>query len=124
MPWSMPYSRRRSSFSSLDAVASTVAPARFASWMAARPTPPPPAWIKTVSPACKWPNSNKLSVPICRLRRLLNAPGAGGDHVPTGRGCGLNDLLALLDLAGGRPVGFTSEELAEWQRGLTQLRVR
>ena len=40
----------RSSRSSLDAVAITVAPARFASWIAAMPTPPAPAWISTVSP--------------------------------------------------------------------------
>ena len=43
----------RSSLSSVDAVASTVAPARLASWMAAMPTPPAPAWISTVSPACR-----------------------------------------------------------------------
>ena len=40
MPWSRPNSSSRSSRSSLDAVASTVAPARLASWIAARPTPP------------------------------------------------------------------------------------
>ena len=28
-----------------------VAPARFASWIAASPTPPAPAWMRTVSPA-------------------------------------------------------------------------
>ena len=46
----MPYSCSRSSRSSLDAVANTVAPAAFASWIAARPTPPAPAWTSTVSP--------------------------------------------------------------------------
>ena len=50
MPWSRPSASRRASFSSLDAVASTVAPARLASWIAARPTPPAPAWMSTVSP--------------------------------------------------------------------------
>ena len=46
MPWSRPSAFSRSSRSSLDAVASTVAPARLASWIAAMPTPPAPAWIE------------------------------------------------------------------------------
>src|SRR5215211_5848821 len=61
MPWSSPYSCRRSSFSSLDAVASTVAPARLASWMVASPTPLAPACTRTVSPGCRCPNSNRQS---------------------------------------------------------------
>ena len=71
MPWSRPKSFRRSSRSSLDAVASTVAPARFASWIAAMPTPPAPAWISTVSPACRWPNSKRQSSAV---------PNATGTH--------------------------------------------
>ncbi len=50
-----------SSRASLDAVASTRAPARLASWMAARPTPEAPAWTSTVSPALRRPNSNRQS---------------------------------------------------------------
>ncbi len=45
----------------LDAVASTVAPARLASWMAAMPTPLAPAWTSAVSPAWRRPNSNRQS---------------------------------------------------------------
>ena len=39
----------------------TLAPAALASWIAASPTPPAPAWTSTVSPACRWPNSNRQS---------------------------------------------------------------
>src|SRR3989304_4879238 len=45
MPWSSPNSLSRSSFSSLDAVARTVAPTRLASWMGGRPTPPGPGGV-------------------------------------------------------------------------------
>ena len=61
MPSSRPSSFSRSNRSSLDAVAKTRAPARFAIWIAAMPTPPAPAWIKAVSPACRWPNSKRQS---------------------------------------------------------------
>ena len=62
MPWSMPNSVSRPRRSSLDAVAITMlAPAALASWMAASPTPPAPACTSTVSPPCRWPNSNRQS---------------------------------------------------------------
>ena len=58
--------------------------------MAARPTPPAPAWMSTVSPARRWPNSKRQSsaVPysIGTPGRLLegqavgNGPGAAGRH--------------------------------------------
>ena len=35
------------------------------------PTPPAPAWISTVSPACRWPNSNRQSSAV---------PNATGTH--------------------------------------------
>ena len=57
--------------SRLDAVAITVAPARLASWIAATPTPPAPAWMSTVSPDCRWPNSNRQSWAV---------PNATGTH--------------------------------------------
>ncbi len=47
--------------SSLEAVASTGAPARLASWMAAIPTPLAPAWMSAVSPGWRRPNSNRQS---------------------------------------------------------------
>ena len=61
MPSSSPSSPSRSSRSSLDAVASTRAPALLAIWMAAIPTPLAPAWMSAVSPAWSRPNSNRLS---------------------------------------------------------------
>ena len=45
-----PSERRYACFGAL-AVAKTSAPAACASWMAASPTPPAPAWISTRSPA-------------------------------------------------------------------------
>ncbi len=61
MPWSSPSRPSRARRWGLDAVASTVAPARFASWIAAMPTPPAPAWTSTVSPAWRRPSSNRQS---------------------------------------------------------------
>ena len=48
---SHPIVSARSHFSSVPAVAITVAPRCFASWIAATPVPEPAAWIITVSPA-------------------------------------------------------------------------
>ena len=45
----------------LEAVEITVAPACLASWIAAIPTPPAPAWIRAVSPATRCPNSKRQS---------------------------------------------------------------
>ena len=39
----------------------TVAPACFASWIAAIPTPPAPAWIRAVCPAERLPAVNRHS---------------------------------------------------------------
>jgi hypothetical protein len=74
-PWSRPNSsRKRASFSSLPAVAITVAPARFASCTAAIPTPLAPAWIKTVSPFWSRPNSKRQSSAV---------PNGIGTHAAT-----------------------------------------
>ena len=67
--------------SSLDAVASTVAPAALASWMAARPTPPAPAWTSTVSPARRWPNSNRQSSAV---PYSIGTPAACSRERPSG----------------------------------------
>ena len=56
--WDAPNSSARWHFSSVPAVASTVAPAFTANWMAATDTPDPAAWIITVSPAVSPPTSN------------------------------------------------------------------
>ena len=42
----------------------TRAPARLAIWMAAMPTPLAPAWMSTLSPACRRPNSNRQSLAV------------------------------------------------------------
>ena len=77
MPWSRPSGFRRASLSSLDAVAITVAPARLASWMAAMPTPPAPAWTSTVSPRPQVPELEEAIVGGAEGNRH-----AGGDvHV-------------------------------------------
>jgi len=52
---STPRERRRSRFRGLPAVVKISAPARWASWIAAKPTPPAPAWMRTRSPGFKAP---------------------------------------------------------------------
>ena len=56
--WVAPSCSASSSFSGEPAVASTVAPASTASWIAATDTPLPAAWISTVSPALSPPTGN------------------------------------------------------------------
>ena len=51
---SAPISRARASFSSLLAVAKTLAPVNFAICSPALPTPPPTPRIKTSSPGRSW----------------------------------------------------------------------
>ena len=62
--WSAPSASARSHFSSVPAVASTVAPACLASWMPAVDTPEPAAWIITVSPAWSSPTSNSACAAV------------------------------------------------------------
>ncbi len=57
---STPSRRTRSRLAGVPAVAMIRAPASWANWIAARPTPPAPAWISTVSPAVNratWPRA-------------------------------------------------------------------
>ena len=49
------------------------------------PTPPAPAWISTVSPACRWPNSNRQSSAVpnatgTHATAMMSAPSGTG-HV-------------------------------------------
>ena len=60
MAISAPSARVRSSFSGVPAVVKTRAPAAFASWMAALPTPLALEWISTVCPACSPPSVNRF----------------------------------------------------------------
>ena len=60
IPSSMPRSRARSSFSSLEALPITKAPAIRASCTAAEPMPLPTELIITVSPARRLPRVNSM----------------------------------------------------------------
>ena len=71
----------RSSRAALDAVPSTVAPARFASWTAATPTPPAAACTSTVSPACSRPNSKRQS---CAVPKAMGTQAAATRSAPSG----------------------------------------
>ena len=67
--------------SELDAVAITVAPAFFASWIAAMPTPPAPAWISTVCPAFNPPALNRQS---CAVANATGTQAASAVASPSG----------------------------------------
>ncbi len=54
-------------------MASTLAPARLASWIAAVPTPLAPACTSTVSPAFRWPNSNRQSSAVPNATGITEA---------------------------------------------------
>ena len=82
MPWSTPNSSRsRASLSSLPAVASTVAPARFASCTHASPTPLAPACTSTRCPFCRAPNSNMQS---CAVPQATGTHAASSIFTPSG----------------------------------------
>jgi hypothetical protein len=61
----------------------------LASWIAAVPTPLAPAWISTVSPAFRWPNSNKQSSAVPNATGITEAslglnPGGIGQALRAG----------------------------------------
>ena len=92
MPWSRPRSASGSSRSSLDAVASTVAPARLASWIAAMPTPPAPAWMSDGLAVGQPAELEEAVVARCRTRparrrpRPMSRPSGTGHVVARGDG--------------------------------------
>ena len=81
MPWSSPSGFSRSSFSSLEAVEITVAPACFASWIAAIPTPPAPAWMSTVCPSSRFAAVNRHS---CAVPNATGMHAAAAGSSPSG----------------------------------------
>ena len=101
MPWSRPNSFRRSSFSSLDAVEITVAPACLASWIAAMPTPPAPAWIRTVCPASRLPAVNRHSWAV---PNATGTQAAGAASSPSG--IGQVDIAGTARFAACEPATF------------------
>ena len=132
MPWSRPRSNNGFRRSRLDAVASTVAPARFASWIAATPTPPAPAWISTVSPVVRWPNSNRQSSAVPNATgtqaHLTMSPPSGIGHVMIDRG---RELLRVRTPETGRDdalpdgaIGDAFADLADRPRALVADDVR
>ena len=54
-------------------MASTRAPARLASWIAAVPTPLAPACTSTVSPAFRWPAWNRQSSAVPNATGITDA---------------------------------------------------
>src|SRR5918994_1606417 len=60
-----------------------IAPPPLASWTAARPTPPAPAWMSTVSPGCRPPNSNRQSWAVANS---IGTPAASRTDSPSGSG--------------------------------------
>ena len=78
---STPSERRYPCFGSL-AVAKTSAPAACTHWMAARPTPPAPAWTRTRSPAARPVNSKESAAETNALGTVASPvtenPGGAG----------------------------------------------
>src|SRR5205085_1248601 len=63
--------------------------ARLASWMAAKPTPPAPAWMSTVSPDRRWPNSKRQSSAVpkatgTQAAATMSAPSGTGQVTRAG----------------------------------------
>ena len=79
--WATPSDRRYARFDAL-AVANTSAPAARASWMAASPTPPAPAWTSTRSPAAS-PTRSNASAAVVKTTGTVARAAAG---IPGGAG--------------------------------------
>ena len=96
---SAPSARAAASFASVDAVAITRAPQSFAIWIAAVPTPEPPAITSTVSPCWIAARSTSICQAVrntvgiaasCASSRATRARGAG-----TRLAAGHDDILGL-----------------------------
>jgi len=103
MPWSSPNAFSRSSFSSLEAVEITVAPACLASWIAAMPTPPAPAWIRAVWPSARFPAVKRHSYAV------PNATGTDAARAASSpSGIGQVMIAGAIRLAACEPAKFSA----------------